>query len=149
MSRYSPQFKKAITAWLNHVMPFMGISAWEINLLESPPSSDDAGACIDCIYGRKVANLELSLDFYSFPRHTQEHYLIHELVHVMFNAIDDVIDHSNLETIMGKPAQIVFTANYNTAMEGVVDQVAETIRSMFTGGRNYKRLFDAVIEAEK
>ena len=148
-SRFSQQFKEALTAWISHVMPWLGIPQWEINLLDAQPESENAAASILCTHGRDIAALCLSSDFFDFPSHSQQHYLMHELSHIVLDRLDKVAGFSALDKLLGAAAFEVFYANHKTALEKTTDSLACVFIEFFKDGELYNQLWDKVMEAER
>lgn len=146
--RFTPEFVKALNKWITHVAAWLEIRDWEIVLLDAPPDDKDAAASMDCTYGKKRANLQLAHDFFMYRPDLQEHYLIHELCHIVHDNVDKVIEDQGLSLILGKPAYTILERMYVLQMEVFTDTFACIVVEMFKDGQRYHKLFKEMLEAE-
>jgi hypothetical protein len=145
-NRFSEGFCIALGDFITYILGAIGYRDWQIVLLDEP-CDPEAGASVDFIYGRRVANLKLAWDFFANPRETQAHYLMHEMCHLFCCAMDDVIDNGP-STVMGMPAFTIFHENYKLAMENAVDNMARAMLWGVDDGPEYNRLLDALVASE-
>jgi hypothetical protein len=149
MSRFSPEFISAVGEWVTHVAAWCEFRDWEIVLQDEPPDRKEAAAEVICEYGKKRAEVRLSWDFFEFKPDRQEHYLLHELMHIVNDPSLKVVDHSGLPDLLGMPAWTVFQENYRQAMEVVNDTWTVIVKGFFADGEKYRKLFDKIIKAER
>lgn len=148
MSRFSQEFLDAVGEWVTHVATWLEIRDWEIVLQDAPPDNETAAAECLCEYGKKRAELRLCWDFFEFKPERQEHYLLHEICHIVNDPSLKVVDHSALPELLGMPTWRVFQENYRQAMEVVNDTWTVIVKMFFKDGTVYHELFDKIIQAE-
>jgi hypothetical protein len=150
-SRFDPEFSDALREWISHVCTWLGIGEWTIVLINEPPGDLQAAASIECIYGRRWADLSIATDFFNEPPEKQRHYLLHELCHIVLDPVDKVLHYSDMNIMAGIPAWKVFLSAYTLALENVVDHWATIVEDFFNDEKEYvtyHKLWDAVIAAE-
>lgn len=146
--RFTEEFRQALSNWITHMAAWMEIRDWEIVLHDSPPDNAEAAAMMDCTYGKKRGNLHLAHDFFSYQEKDQEHYLIHELCHIVHDNVDKVLEDKSLSTVLGIPAYTMVYAHYCLQMETFTDTFAIIVRLLMADGEIYKDLLRKVFEAE-
>lgn len=146
-ARYSKQFTKALGAYVSYLQDMLEVRDWRIRLCPEP-SEGESAASIKCVYGRRTAELRLSADFFDQPPDDQRHYIIHEIVHITTDGLDNVIE-NGVETLIGKPAFTVLHEAWNVQLEYLVDHMAYVVEGLIDGGKVGTPLWAAVIAAEK
>lgn len=153
MSRFSEEFKDALSAWIKYTMSLLEMQDWRINLIDAPADlasedgSSNTAASIKLVYGQRLAELRLSWLFFDTSRERQEHILIHEICHIYSEGIDSVIQNGP-EALMGKPAYTIFFENYKLSMEIMTDTFANVLHWFLADMPVFTSLFDAVMLAE-
>lgn len=145
--RFTDEFKEAIADYIAYLAQTLEISNWRIILDDGYPAEDDVAAQIGCTYGRRVATLQLAKDFFSAPAEKQRHYLIHEVVHVMTEGMDNIIE-NKLDELIGKPAFTVLHEAWAVQVEYHVDQLAYIIEDLIADIPQHKLLLDVLIASE-
>ena len=131
---------------MNYLQEHLNLINWEIQLNHEPADLDGFfGASIKPTYGRKVAVLRLCHDFFSYPVETMEHFLTHELCHLLSADVDDVIDNGP-EELMGKPAFTIFESSYRMHNERMVDHIAVFVQQLLSDGERRLELAKALEE---
>ena len=109
-----------------NLLPLLGLSDWKINLMHQPTTEDEAAGEIQVVAGRRVANLLLAHDFATMPPADQQHFLVHELVHVHLYPL-----HSMLEDVMpklvGEATWLVIELAQHEREEHAVDALAAVL----------------------
>ena len=69
----------------------LGLTDWHIVLKKEPPEDKDAGASVEAIEGRHLANIYVATDFRQLRAEEQRNRVIHELFHCHMVSASDVI----------------------------------------------------------
>lgn len=129
------------------MLHLLELDNWRLALLEGFPPAEDAAAEIKCIYGRRVAEMKLQQDFFDYKPEDQQHYIVHELVHILVDGLDTVID-NGVDILIGKPAFTVLHQAWLLQVEYLVDHLAYVFVDVFDGP-NSARLWENVLRAER
>lgn len=101
----------------------LGLRDWTIVLEKEPYLEDeDAAAATKCIDGQKRAKVWLSRHFAEYTPHDQKHYLIHELLHLIFDPLNRVV--WTAQSLLGDSAFRILDRNHDAAIELAVDGLA-------------------------
>jgi hypothetical protein len=125
----TPKQSRSLARYISDIAREYGLSGWTIVGHEGTDSEDHA-AEVTCLFGRKVAHLNLSADFASFTPEEQRQTVLHELTHIHLDQMNSLM-HSVLPEVMGLPAYSAFFAGYNQAMEHATDAIAVAIADKF------------------
>lgn len=125
----------AVSGYVSYLLEQLNLGAWEIRLAQEPSDTYNvnAGASIKPVYGRQSATLRLAHDFFDNSLKDIEHYLTHEVCHLLMAQVDDVIDNGP-ETLMGKPAFSIFRESYIMNLERAVDNIAKAVGELLSDG---------------
>lgn len=147
MNRFSEPFKTALGEYCTHVLRLLEMDNWRLTLIDDFPPSADAAAEIRCIYGRRVGEMKLQQGFFDDSSEQQQHYVVHEIVHMMVDGIDNVIE-NGVETLIGRPAYTVLHEAWNVQVEYLVDHLAYVLVDLMDGP-NSIGLWENVLRAER
>jgi len=106
-----------------------GLAGWRI-IVHDGTDADDHAAETACVYGRRVAHINLASDFVSYPPEEQRATILHELTHIHFDQTLTLVNEV-LPEAMGGPAYTAFIAGYRQAMEHAVDAIAQAISDKY------------------
>ena len=97
----------------------MGLKDWAIAIIRGQPDNEDT-ASIECVFGRKIANVKLSDDFLeeSTPEE-QRQTLCHELAHALFMPM-----HLFLRDELDGSAYKAYHLLMEYGIDGVADAIA-------------------------
>lgn len=103
----------------------MGLRDWTLNFQVESCDDPNALASVETVYGRKIANVQVSVDFSHYPPETQRAAIVHELIHVHFaqerQTVSDTLD------LLGVEAHAMAAAAYRQGHEYGVDGLADAI----------------------
>lgn len=145
--RFTEPFKVALADYCAHVMRLLEMNDWRLTLLDELPANGQAAASIECIYGRRVADLRLEQHFADNAPDKQQHYIVHEIVHLLTDGIDNVIE-NGVETLIGRPAYTVLHEAWDVQVEYLTDHLAYVLVDLMDGP-NSQRLWENVLRAER
>lgn len=122
-----------IGAWLRETADKVGLRDWYFELKHVPlAESDDCGATIVCLPGRKVAYVRLRHDFPTWKREDQRATLLHELLHVHLDPISKATNEDSIvAALLGKPAAAQHSAEVHWCIEHAVDAIAYEMAKHF------------------
>lgn len=145
MKLFTQEQVDAVGQFVRYLEEQLDLQQWKIVLQHEPANIDSpqAGAAIKPIYGRNTASLFLAHDFFTYSIEDMEHYLIHEMCHLLSTHVDDVIENGP-ETIMGKAAFTIFHQSYLMASERMTDHLAVVIKRLIADGPNRKKAITAL-----
>jgi hypothetical protein len=103
---------KALGEYVRDLADRMGLRDWVINIMKDPPENVNHGACIDVIYGRRVANLQFREEWPEWDSEQLRSTVCHELVHCHINPLRNAID--NIEAAVGK---MIYDPLYNSVTD--------------------------------
>lgn len=104
----------------------MELRDWTINLAFDPPEDEDHAACVEGVYGRKWADLSVSLATRERKPEELRQTIVHELVHLHFIVCWQMVRVDLLEHL-GQSAYNLFCDSYKRAQEYGVEALAEVI----------------------
>jgi hypothetical protein len=108
----------------------MGLYDWRIYITGQTPQEqgqdENVLAHVECIFGKKVANVSLSDDWELTPPNLQREAAVHELVHCHFSQVDLFVNHT-IYAIEHESQAARYDAHYNYLMEFGVDALAKVI----------------------
>lgn len=125
-----PTLKKAdfeeISTYLRACADLMELRDWTFNLAYEEPKDDKSGAAIECIYGRKWADVFIRGDAPERPIEEFRQTIAHELVHchliVMWQMVQtDLLPH------LGQTAYDLYCDAFRRGMEYAVEALSESI----------------------
>lgn len=132
--------KEILLKWLRDTADSLNLRDWTFDIMfdeviesnHDPSSTMVAGAEVSAIYGRKHATILFPKDFIEVDGPTQKMIVVHELVHLHFNAMRDVIrlDLYELET-MSRPTYLALFKNFDRHLELGVDGLATMLAKGF------------------
>ncbi len=102
----------------------LAMTNWTVRL-EHRPAEDGNTAEIQCVYGRKLANLRVCDDWWERTPDDQRHTIVHELLHCHLDGADTVI--RGLREVLGGPAHSVACEAHHTALEFAADGIADAV----------------------
>lgn len=105
--------------------PAMELTGWRIVLQDGYPAAADAAAQINCIYGKKFAQLWLAKDFFTYPFESAAQYLVHELCHLYADPCDKLVE--ALQVPLSLHSYEMFVSAFNMLSEVMVDTIAHAI----------------------
>ena len=108
----------------------MRLSEWDIFLRAEPCEDSSHAATVSCVPGRKIANIQLSADWFETEPEAQRHVLVHELIHIHsdheFQLIEDTLPGQ-----LGSSAYFTFEKAYRNLHEHSVDALASILAPHF------------------
>ncbi len=113
-----------LSEYVGFLMRHMRLQHWTVKV-ESQHSDDGLGASIQCVYGRLMAYLRVADDFWECPIEEQRETLVHELIHLHFDAMDRVA--RNLEGVLSKEGFEIHSRVHMASMETGVDAMATVL----------------------
>jgi len=142
-SRFTEKQHTALAAYAKYILDALLMPYWELRLLEATPAGNDSAAEIKTVFGRRVAELYLEDRFFDNPPDRLEHYILHELCHLVTEDLDSVVRNGPPD-VMGGPATNVFEAHWKWQLELVTDQMAYWLQPMLARDPAYVKLRDAL-----
>lgn len=118
--------RKALMAYLGYLAPRLGLSAWDIFLRPEPCENPEHAATVSCIPGRKIANIQVAVDFFDTEPEKQRHVLVHELIHIHVDQEFQLIE-DTLPGMIGSVAYHPFQAAFRSLHEHGVDAMASVL----------------------
>lgn len=117
---------RALCGYVRHVADQLELRDWTIVVETDPPLSEDAGAAIRPVYGRKRAWLRFRDDFRRAGADDQVQTVAHELLHCHLDAIETPLEDDSVADLMGSAAYHVLFQAHRNAIEFAVDAIAES-----------------------
>lgn len=118
---------KALDPWILELLHGCRLTEWTIRLAKDLlPRDSDAAAQVRCIYGRKIAHIQLGPEWMASSPTERRHVMVHELIHCHLDAACRFME-NELETLVGKPAALVAERGFNQDLEFAVDALAEAL----------------------
>lgn len=114
--------RKALIAYIRSTADAMGLRDWDIRLDEEWAQQGKA-ASVQAAYGRKFARIWIGREFRTESPEDQRNTVVHELIHLHLESAGDMV-FSDLEKILGRPADAVFTNGFSRQLEYGVDALA-------------------------
>lgn len=149
MNRFDQPFRNALGEYISYLLLIVESTDWRVQISSEYPDGEDAMASIECIYGRRLANLRLCKDFPTLKPEQQRHTLVHEILHIVTDACDNVIQNADLPAVLGRPAYTILNATWRTQVEYLTDTLAYAIDELLDGRTKHDRLWENVLRAER
>lgn len=86
-----PDYWDALGQYIHDTALYLRIGFWDITLDTTKPCKSSYGATIRPIYGRKCVNIRVNTEWAIFSRAQQKNTIIHELLHIHFFALQNVV----------------------------------------------------------
>lgn len=125
----TPKQTRSLVRYMSDLTREYGLGSWRI-IVHEGCTEDDHAAEVSCVYGRRIAHVNLAADFASYPPEEQRSTILHELTHIHLDQMNSLIDET-LPAAMGAPAYTAFLAGYRQAMEHATDAIAMAIADKF------------------
>jgi hypothetical protein len=121
--------RKTLTDYIRLLADEMRLRDWTVELGEEPC---DAGRCasVHLVYGRKLATISVPNDVSGTDAEELRHTLVHELIHVHFEPATNAVL-NDLQTLIGRPADMVFWEGFKRQYEYGTDGLADAISRHF------------------
>jgi hypothetical protein len=114
--------RKVLDRYVTALVEAMGLRDWHICL--SPVTAEDGSdAEIVVTFGRKEARVLISDSFREQDADHQRNTLVHELLHCHLEPMSSMVER-DLEDVLGKAADAVFSAGFERHLEYCVDGIA-------------------------
>lgn len=114
--------RRALAAYIRSVADAMGLRDWEIRLSDDW-AKDDVAATIRAAHGRKFAKVSVARGFRNESPEDQRDTIVHELIHLHLEPAADMV-YRDLEKLLGRPADAVFTNAFDRNLEYGIDGLA-------------------------
>ena len=118
----SQRQRDALGKYLVALKQKMWLGMWRIDVMWDGEIPPDSLATIEPVYGRKVANLRLCVDFFEREPEQQRSTLVHELLHCSLADVQELA--CQLRTNLGDQAMDAWMPGYRLAMEHAVEQLS-------------------------
>jgi hypothetical protein len=126
----TPRLRRSLARYIFTIAKEFGLRDWDMYLLGDPPDTETAAASVECIYGRRKANIRVGVEFHHASPEEQREVVLHELIHVHFAQTRALIDEV-LPDLLGKPAFVAFREAYRQADEHATDAIANAIADRY------------------
>lgn len=140
---YTTVQRRVLGDYLLCVARLLELADWRVILCDEHVESPNAAASMKVIFGRKLGELRLAKDFWDNDLEHIEHYLIHEMCHLLSDPLDSVIE-GGVEILIGKPAFTVLSEQWTVQLEIMTDTLAYAFQYLMSGGPEYDRLLQAI-----
>lgn len=117
---------KALATYLRIVADHMELRDWTVALDPHPPAREDCDGFVTITYGQRLAAFRFPLDFDTFPAERVRHVVVHELVHVVLDRVDDVVSNGPPDAL-GPAAAAILNAQWRVAVEHTTDHLTRVI----------------------
>jgi hypothetical protein len=117
--------RKALIAYIRETADAVGLRDWEIRL-SSERAADGKAASVQAAFGRKFARILIGKDFSDESPEDQRDTIVHELIHLHLEPAADMV-YGDLEKILGRPADAVFTNGFDRQLEYAIDALASAL----------------------
>lgn len=104
------------------------LSHWKITLAEGALEKCDARIDADTSYDFATLTIDPT-QFAKWDRHTANHVIAHELLHLLMRDLDEAVETAN-SAIPNAAARYMAQARYGHESEGVVDRLATLLVSV-------------------
>ena len=125
---------RSLCRWAGVIADEFGLSGWKIRVHVGDPGATDTGhdaiAAVECVYGRRIANIALSPDFLSMDPEEQRHVILHEFLHIHTRQVHDLIL-GTLPKSLGQPAFDAFMGGLTLADEHAIDGLASAVERFY------------------
>lgn len=84
----TPKQQRSLVRWIGDIAETL-IPGWDLNIhIGDPGDPGDLGqpaaASVSCVWGRRIANMNVAPDIVKWRPEEQRHVIVHELIHVVF-----------------------------------------------------------------
>ena len=117
--------RKALIAYVRETADNIGLRDWEIRL-SGEPATEGKAASVQAAFGRKFARILVGKNFRNESPEDQRDTIVHELIHLHLEPAADMV-YRDLEKILGRPADAVFTNGFDRQLEYAIDGLAGAI----------------------
>lgn len=111
--------------YIRWVADAIGLRDWELDLMLEPAEEGHV-AEVDPTFGRRHAELRFCAKFRERDPEAQRNAVVHELVHCHLAPLQSQVE-DDLDQLLGKPADLVFSLAFRRNLEYSVDALAEAI----------------------
>lgn len=115
--------------FLRSTADLLGLRDWELRLSEEPATDEDNNAEVRVTFGQRRATVTLARDFNTEPLETQQHCLVHELLHIHFDPTFTLLSQS-LPNLIGKTAWTILEEAQREREEHAVDALATALNPL-------------------
>lgn len=116
---------KALTAYIRETADAVGLRDWEVRLSDERAAEGKA-ASVQAVFGRKFARVLIGKDFRGESPEDQRDTIVHELIHLHLEPAADMV-YRDLEKVLGRPADAVFTNGFERQLEYGIDGLAAAL----------------------
>lgn len=120
-----------IARHLRHLGNELGLRDWTIVLMFEPTDDEEDGASCGIIYGRRLAEIRLGKDFASITPDKQQHFLVHELLHIHLDPLTSLIE-ATMPDLIGKAGWTILDEAQRERTEHAVDALAAAVAPLLT-----------------
>jgi hypothetical protein len=121
----TPKQQKRLGTYARWIANEIELRDWTIVISDDPPSNPDHIACMNCVYGRKRANIHVAADFWTTTPEDQRQAICHELVHIFLKPLE--FNLNNVEQPLGTTAFHLLSEAHRDLAEYAVDALADAI----------------------
>lgn len=114
--------RKALVTYIRSTADQVGLKDWEV-VLSDEPAAEGKAASVQAAFGRKFARILIGKGFRGEAPEDQRDTIMHELVHLHLEPAADMV-YRDLEKILGRPADAVFTNGFDRQLEYGIDALA-------------------------
>jgi hypothetical protein len=125
----TPRQYKSLAKYLREMANHIGLHDWTITVIHEDPEHDTALASVECVYGRRIANVRVCHDFDVHPPEEQRTACLHELLHVHFWATHQTV--LDMTGYLGSEGREIARDAWRQNQEHAIDAVAEAFSDHF------------------
>lgn len=118
--------REALLDYTRWIADEIGLRDWAFEFPGGEPDNENWGADVECLPGRKVANIRFRGDCREWDLDTLRATICHELVHCHLAPLQHQCE-NDLDGLLGRPSAEVFFNGFRRNLEYAVDAVAEAI----------------------
>lgn len=118
--------RKALARYVRWVANEIGLRDWTFHMDWDRPAEDGDAASVWWPEGQKHAKIRWNPRFREYGPDLQRRYVVHELVHCHFAAMQDTVE-EDLQPHLARPTYDIYSQSFRRALEYGVDAVAEAL----------------------
>lgn len=113
--------KSRFKHYLRDLADLMGLRDWTVSVHRDPPDDEHQASC-HAVYGRKMAQIQLSENFLESVPDRQRQTLVHELMHAHFGPLNHL-----MRSELTDPGYRAFMLSLEYAIDGIAEEWAKRL----------------------
>ena len=118
--------RKTLESYVRWVADEIGLRDWTFHMDWDNPADEDDAASVWWPDGQKNARIRWNARFMEYRPELQRRYVVHELVHCHFSAMQDTVE-NDLTPHLSRPTYDLYSRGFRRQLELGVDAVADAL----------------------